>query len=582
MESTKQTDNAQQGRKVRVVPLDSIRSSCTNPRRTFTGLEELAESIRRHGVLQPPQVLAVGDGAYELVFGERRWRAARMAGLTNLRVEVVSLSPAEVVELQLVENAQREGVHPLEEADGFLRLQKEHGYTTDALVARTGKPRAYVLGRLQLCHLGKAGRKAYEAGLLSDYAAMAVARIPGDEQQAKAVEALTSRGDVAGPRAVRDIIQRHFMLALKSAPFPTKDAKLLPEAGPCTTCPRRTGACADLFGDLDDKNLCTDAGCFEKKTQAAWTRAAEKALAEGHEVLDEGASEELFVGDRVRWGSPFVDLRERCQLDGLEAEGKTWGEVLGGLRPPVTIARSDTGRAAKLVKREDALRVLQEAGLLQHAEAPQDAGDAKASAKALRERRTQEKGVVRAAIDTAVQRAEASEASEALLRLVARGFVRASWDEVLREVGKRRGLDAKAAPIAHQLLQAVESLAVPALLGLLVELTATRFAHMPNGAAPYGQGLLEACTLFGIDVAALERQVAEKERDRKEGCVCPRCHQRAKRFVLQQAGAESICVRCHGAAERRQKAAGKSRAAAGTSGAEAPAAPEEDDESLAA
>ena len=136
----------------RDLPLAMLAESTTNPRRTFEddALKELAESIRTQGVLSPLLVRPLTEQGFEIVFGARRYRAARMAEVAIVPVRIKHLTDAEALEAQLVENLQRRDVHPLEEAQGFRALLslEEPKYSIEQLAAKTGKSPVYVA---QLC-----------------------------------------------------------------------------------------------------------------------------------------------------------------------------------------------------------------------------------------------------------------------------------------------------------------------------------------------------------------------------------------------------------------------------------------------
>ena len=135
------------------LPLDRIRESTTNPRQRFNDLEELAASIRTHGVLQPILVRPLRKD-FELVVGARRLRAARLAGLTSVPVQVKSLDDRSAREVQIIENLQRQDVHPLEEADGYKALlESTPSCTIEEIAAKVGKSKAYVYQRLSLTRL---------------------------------------------------------------------------------------------------------------------------------------------------------------------------------------------------------------------------------------------------------------------------------------------------------------------------------------------------------------------------------------------------------------------------------------------
>jgi ParB family transcriptional regulator, chromosome partitioning protein len=156
---------------VRTVPIEFLRPSALQPRRYFgeDELAGLAESIRAKGVMQPLLVrrLPDADEQYEIVAGERRWRAAQLAGCHELPVVLYALSDREALELALLENVQRQDLTPLEEADGYRRLIDEFGHTQEELARTLGKSRSHVANLIRLLGLPSPLRTMLESGQLS-------------------------------------------------------------------------------------------------------------------------------------------------------------------------------------------------------------------------------------------------------------------------------------------------------------------------------------------------------------------------------------------------------------------------------
>ena len=136
------------------VEIDSIVPGPQQPRTYFdeASLESLAESIRSHGVVQPLLVRR-RDGGYELIAGERRWRAARLAGLTRVPVVVKEVPDESLLEIALIENIQRENLNPIEEAQAYRKLIEAVGLTQEALASRVGRDRSYITNYLRLLRL---------------------------------------------------------------------------------------------------------------------------------------------------------------------------------------------------------------------------------------------------------------------------------------------------------------------------------------------------------------------------------------------------------------------------------------------
>jgi ParB family chromosome partitioning protein len=185
-------------------PIERIVPQSGQPRQRFNDekLEELAQSIREHGVLEPLIVRraardtssAPAIDRYEIIAGERRWRAAQRAGLRELLVVVKNVSPRDAFELALIENVQREDLNPLELAEALERLVREHGYTQEALAERIGKDRATIANSLRLLKLPPRVRQMVIEGSLSEGHARALLGV----SDAKAIEALAERVSRAG------------------------------------------------------------------------------------------------------------------------------------------------------------------------------------------------------------------------------------------------------------------------------------------------------------------------------------------------------------------------------------------------
>ena len=164
------------------------------PRRTFDEeeLQALADSIAAHGILQPLAVRASGGGFYQIIAGERRWRAARMAGLSEVPVVVLEADDRTVMELALVENLQRQDLNPMEEAEGYQRLMKEYGLTQEEAAARVGKSRPAVANALRLLLLPEEVRSLVEDGTISAGHARAILSLPAARLQKAAAQKIVA------------------------------------------------------------------------------------------------------------------------------------------------------------------------------------------------------------------------------------------------------------------------------------------------------------------------------------------------------------------------------------------------------
>ncbi|MDE1161133.1 MAG: ParB/RepB/Spo0J family partition protein [Acidobacteriaceae bacterium] len=265
----------------RNVSLSLLSESKTNPRRRFedAALKELAASIRNQGVLSPLLVRPLTEQGFEIVAGARRFRAAQLAEADTVPVRIVALSDAQALEAQLIENLQRKDVHPMEEAQGFRALLnlEEPKYTVEQIAAKMGKSPAYVTTRLKLTELAPVVVEAFYAEEIGVGHALLLAKLQADQQE-QALSACYKEVYNGGQKPTRILlpvrnlqfwIDTNIVLALKEAPFDKKDAQLVPVAGSCIDCPKRTGHNKLLFSDIGGKlDSCTDPTCYQSKVAA--------------------------------------------------------------------------------------------------------------------------------------------------------------------------------------------------------------------------------------------------------------------------------------------------------------------------
>jgi ParB/RepB/Spo0J family partition protein len=290
----------------KTLPLAAIVTSLTNPRKTFSNdkLQELAESIKASGVHQPVLVRPLpgsrvpdttAEVEYELVVGERRFRASQMAGTETIPALVRELTDAQVIEIQVIENLQREDLPPLEEAEGYQALMDTTGITMEELPAKVGRSRTTVYSRLKLLDLCADAKTALREGKLDASRAELIARIPDEKLQLKALAEFTAtefNGDARmGYRACRAWITKNVMLRLEAASFNPSVGNLCHGVGPCSACPKRTGANPDLFNDIEGPDLCTDPACFHAKEAAHLERELEARRKKGVATVDESEIE---------------------------------------------------------------------------------------------------------------------------------------------------------------------------------------------------------------------------------------------------------------------------------------------------
>lgn len=180
----------------RNIPLRRIEPNRAQPRREFdeTALQELENSIRVHGVLAPITVRQGDNGYYQIVAGERRWRAARRAGLDNIPAMVIEADDQTMMELALIENLQREDLNPMEEAEGYRALIDQFGMKQETVAERVGRSRSAVANSLRLLALDEDIRKMVAEGKLSSGHARAVLAVQDTEKRMIAAKSMVEGG----------------------------------------------------------------------------------------------------------------------------------------------------------------------------------------------------------------------------------------------------------------------------------------------------------------------------------------------------------------------------------------------------
>lgn len=177
------------------VPITSVENNSAQPRKVFddAALGQLAESIAQHGIIQPLTVRKLNSGYYQIIAGERRWRAARLAGLSEVPVIVIEADDRKAAELAMIENLQREDLNPIEEAAGFRTLISQYHMTQEEAASRVGKSRSAVTNALRLLELEAAVQKLVQEGTLSAGHARALVVLP-PALQVRAADAIVAGG----------------------------------------------------------------------------------------------------------------------------------------------------------------------------------------------------------------------------------------------------------------------------------------------------------------------------------------------------------------------------------------------------
>jgi ParB/RepB/Spo0J family partition protein len=373
------------------VSLDLLVPSPYN-RKTFDAgkLQELADSITSNGVIQP--ILArplpadlleasafasiagqellqgwkhrqkkVPRPAYEIVYGERRWRASILAQQDSIPVIVRPLEDAQVLEIQLTENLQRDDLHPLDEAEGYQRLFQITGMKKEDLGAKIGKSRTYVYQRLHLLTLGPESRTAFREGKIDYSKARLLASVADPKQQLKALKEATTEeygGETMSVRDFRSWLERNVMLELEHAPFDIKDLSLVDGAGACAECPKRTGANRDIFEAFESADMCTDAKCYGQKASVTLQRIKDAAAEKGMKVI---AGVEAKKLKPYQYGD---QIRGYTRMDEKVAGGETVAKALGKDAPtPILFVDPHTRKQIKVLPSDVVGELLKEKGI---------------------------------------------------------------------------------------------------------------------------------------------------------------------------------------------------------------------------
>jgi ParB/RepB/Spo0J family partition protein len=504
------------------IPLEHIRESPHNHRKHFdeARLQELAESVRAHGVLQPVLVRPVtstkvsgfGKAKYELVYGHRRFRAARLAKLKEIPAIVRELDDKAALEVALIENCRREDVLPMEEAEGYQELHEKHGVSVEQLAERVGKSKEYVYGRLKLCALkARAVRKALDAGLLPPSTALLIARIPGEKLQEKAAAKILEGGAWSeelrkpGPmsfRTAETFVANEFMLQLGKAPFSTKDATLVPEAGACGPCPKRTGNCKELYPDVKSENVCTDPECFGKKKAAAFKLEQAAAKEKGQKLLKDSKAIWNWDGKGLNYKGQekYVELTDKCPGD---KKGRTFKELLGD-KAQVVLAKDPHGKTRQLLEKEKLQEALEAAGHKFKVTAEKEKHGARSYEEERKAQEFRERVAERALARVVDGLCSQDVTPQDALRLLAR-LVFSKHDERLYR-GWAERLSARR---ADEVVERIGGLALHQALALVFDVVAgDEFLEVWNG---YRKELEEACALVGVSLKDLEKE--QKEAD---------------------------------------------------------------------
>ncbi|ARN78877.1 partitioning protein [Nonlabens spongiae] len=261
------------------LPLGKIKPDLEQPRKTFNddALQQLSESIEKHGVLQPITVRQL-NGHYIIVMGERRYRASKLAGKKTVPCIVRTYENNDVLEVQIIENLQRQDVEPTEEADAIAYLSEK--YSPTEIAKRLGRTDNFIRQRLKLAGLIDGFKHFVRNGEMTISLGVGVALFEPEEQQMM----LETMGEDFNAHQINRMIKDQTYY-LEKASFDVADKKLVPKAGSCVECPFNAANQGNLFGE--GKMVCTKAACFETKKSKSLLNLIEKSKKENILLIPE-------------------------------------------------------------------------------------------------------------------------------------------------------------------------------------------------------------------------------------------------------------------------------------------------------
>jgi ParB/RepB/Spo0J family partition protein len=530
-ETTKTNGHAKKTPELVALDIECVEPHPNNPRKTFAGIDELAESIVEHGLLEPVMVRPhPTKDVWQLVFGERRWRASKKAKATTILALVRDLDDKACEEIMIVENTKRSDLHPLEEAEGYERMHKVHGLSVEELAAKVNKSVAQIYARMKLCSLGKDARKAFYAGTIDASKALLLARIPHEDLQKDALKAISTElgidtydlaenldtdiprdNTIKRPLSYREafvLVQAKYMLKLVDAPFDRGDATLVSKAGACSACPKRTGNQKELFADVASADVCTDPKCYEQKVDAEWVRRKANAKTTGQPILEGNEAKKVFsqYDGGPGYSSGFVDVDKKGYYGGKE---QTPRAKLGKNLPPTTLARDPNGRIFELVKRS----VVEPSGAgsragASPAEKKQRAAEKERTKKERAKRKIEDK-TNELAIVAVVAKAEGKQPAAEFYRALLTAFTQFAdyysneeVEGVLRDRGLVTEADEEKREPDENLERVADKLSEKVVRGLLVEIISRvtiRRTKNQDGLAPKRDAFDRFCDFYKVD-----------------------------------------------------------------------------------
>jgi ParB family chromosome partitioning protein len=484
-----------------VLPIDQIVESSTNPRRRFSeqGLQELVDSVRKHGVLSPLLLRPVNDH-FEIIAGARRFRAARVAELRELPARVKKMSDDEALELQILDNLIREDVHPMDEAMGYRSLLERPGYDVPAIAARVEKSESYIYQRLKLLDLTPEAQAAFLEDRITAGHAILIARLQPKEQ-AEALDAcydrhsrVSNQAVLVGVKQLAGWIDQNIHLDLHAAPFSKADPDLVPAAGACVTCQKRTGYMPQLFPDVARKDTCTDPRCHQSKILAHIAQKKVESEKKGQKLVEVSSSYKSW-GGKPKASDPVyrdnyteVKKKDRCESTqkAIVVSGyRGLGQVMDICADPKCKTHHGSGGYTRSQKEID-------------------------QAKEEKRKQKIELAIRTEIIGAVLREVTACAWSGAANEFVVRSHISEMQHSDVQAILKRHGWksEEKYADVRSDLSAYVKNLLTDELNKLQMEMCLIGALNLGYSADARPKGLLEAAALYKIDVKAIEKAVA--------------------------------------------------------------------------
>ncbi len=522
-------------------PVHSIAPSLTNPRKTFdqAKLQELADSIKSSGVHQPVLLRPLPAHRledthrearankrpapeFELIAGERRWRASQLAGLAEIPAMVRPMTDTEALEAQVIENLQREDVTELEEAEGYEVLMRTGNLNADQVGAKIGKSRSYVYARLKVLDLCQKAREALREGKIDFSRGLLIARIPDEGLQLQALKYCLQVYYGGSSPSYRDCavhVQQNYMLKLSSAKFKITDAALVPKAGSCKECPKRTGANPDLFQDVDSADVCTDPKCYHAKEEAHGVAIKKAALESGAHIIEGREAKALMPSSWSNEVKGYLRLDDKADSPTDKPLRKLIGKAMEqqGIKPTLVANPHKDGELVAVITPDQAEVLLkaanqQEAAAKIEQEAQREAESAKrqAAADAKTAYEEQWRWDLLAATWAEISAGTHEPPADAVLRHIATDMAKALNQDRARKLCKLLDLG-KVAPV-QGLVQYIADTDAPAdALQLMVMFQDVEYRHWLE-TTETNKGLLMVAEDFGVDAEAVKAKTKANQR----------------------------------------------------------------------